>query len=297
MCRVSERGLASWYGRKFHGRRTASGEVYDMYAMTAAHPTLPIPSYARIRNPANGREVLVRVNDRGPFVAGRIVDLSYAAALKLDLLRGVAPVELERITFDEIRTGAWRGGACASRRRRWLRRPGAGRRAAADAPRRRRMATTRCRRRTSPRAAPSVAAARCRRRRRRADARRRPGRAPAEAARGFWVQLGAFRERDGAETFRRRVGADGESAWLEPLLAIFGDASLYRVQAGPYPSRDEAERRRAARAARRARRRADRRRAAMSTARHVIGDPARFTFDLTPALSRRREREPLPLPR
>ena len=81
-----------------------------MYAMTAAHPTLPIPSYARIRNPANGREVLVRVNDRGPFVAGRIVDLSYAAAFKLDLLRGVAPVELERITFDEIRTGAWRGG-------------------------------------------------------------------------------------------------------------------------------------------------------------------------------------------
>ena len=107
---VSERGLASWYGRKFHGRKTASGEVYDMYAMTAAHPTLPIPSYARIRNPGNGREVLVRVNDRGPFVAGRIVDLSYAAAFKLDLLRGVAPVELERITFDEIRTGAWRGG-------------------------------------------------------------------------------------------------------------------------------------------------------------------------------------------
>ena len=73
------------------------------------------------------------------------------------------------------------------------------------------------------------------------DARSRPGRAPAEAARGFWVQLGAFRERDGAETFRRRVGADGESSWLEPLLAIFGDASLYRVQAGPYPSRDDAE--------------------------------------------------------
>src|SRR4051794_22253020 len=107
----SERGLASWYGRKFHGRRTASGEVYDMYAMTAAHPTLPIPSYARIRNPANGRDALVRINDRGPFVAGRIVDLSYAAAFKLDLLRGVAPVELERITFEEIRTGAWRGGA------------------------------------------------------------------------------------------------------------------------------------------------------------------------------------------
>ena len=112
----SERGLASWYGRKFHGRRTASGEVYDMYAMTAAHPTLPIPSYARIRNPANGREVIVRVNDRGPFHTGRIVDLSYTAALKLDVLRGVAPVELERITFAEIRSGAWRRDAGADGR-------------------------------------------------------------------------------------------------------------------------------------------------------------------------------------
>jgi rare lipoprotein A len=106
----SERGLASWYGKKFHGKRTASGETYDMYAMTAAHPTLPLPSYARIRNPANGREVVVRINDRGPFHAGRIVDLSYAAALRLDLLRGVAPVELERLTFDEIRAGTWRRG-------------------------------------------------------------------------------------------------------------------------------------------------------------------------------------------
>ena len=103
-----ERGLASWYGTKFHGRPTASGEVYDMFAMTAAHKTLPIPSYARVRNPANGREVVVRVNDRGPFVDGRIVDLSYAAALRLGLLGGVAPVELVRITHDEIRAGLWR---------------------------------------------------------------------------------------------------------------------------------------------------------------------------------------------
>jgi rare lipoprotein A len=73
------------------------------------------------------------------------------------------------------------------------------------------------------------------------EARPRAGRAPAEAARGFWVQLGAFRERDGAETFRRRVGADNESSWLEPLLAIFGDTAPYRVQAGPYPKRDDAE--------------------------------------------------------
>lgn len=103
----AERGLASWYGKKFHGRPTASGEVYNMYAMTAAHPTLPIPSYARVRNLANGREVIVRVNDRGPFHRGRIIDLSYTAALKLDLLRGVAPVEVRRITHAEIRAGSW----------------------------------------------------------------------------------------------------------------------------------------------------------------------------------------------
>ena len=105
---VVERGLASWYGRKFHGRPTASGERYNMYAMSAAHRTMPLPSFARVRNPANGREVLVRVNDRGPFHAGRIIDLSYTAALKLGVLGGVAPVEVERITQEAIRTGSWR---------------------------------------------------------------------------------------------------------------------------------------------------------------------------------------------
>lgn len=106
-----ESGLASWYGRKFHGRRTASGEPYDMFAMTAAHRTLPIPSYARVRNPANGREVVVRINDRGPFAPGRIIDLSYAAAAKLGLLAGVAPVTVRRLTFADIRAGQWLGEA------------------------------------------------------------------------------------------------------------------------------------------------------------------------------------------
>lgn len=78
-----ERGIASWYGRKFHGQNTSSGEPYDMYGMTAAHPTLPIPSYARVTNPTNGKSVTVRINDRGPFHAGRIIDLSYTAAWKL----------------------------------------------------------------------------------------------------------------------------------------------------------------------------------------------------------------------
>jgi rare lipoprotein A len=102
----AEAGLASWYGRKFHGRPTASGEPYDMYAMTAAHRTMPIPSYARVRNPANGREVIVRINDRGPFAEGRVIDLSYVAALKLGVLGGVANVQVQRITWAEIRESA-----------------------------------------------------------------------------------------------------------------------------------------------------------------------------------------------
>jgi rare lipoprotein A len=101
-----ETGLASWYGIKFQGLRTSSGEPYDMYAMTAAHRTLPIPSFARVRNPANGREIIVRINDRGPFSKGRVIDLSYTAALKLGVLGGVAPVEVRRLTFAEIRAHA-----------------------------------------------------------------------------------------------------------------------------------------------------------------------------------------------
>jgi len=107
-----ERGLASWYGKKFHGRPTSSGEIYNMYAMTGAHATMPIPGYARVRNPANGREVLVRINDRGPFHRGRIIDLSYTAALKLDILRGVSPVEVERIT---LKTSAAAPGSASAR--------------------------------------------------------------------------------------------------------------------------------------------------------------------------------------
>lgn len=93
-----EKGIASWYGRKFHGRKTSSGEIYDMFKMTAAHKSLPLPSYVRVTNAANGRSIVVRVNDRGPFHKGRIIDLSYAAAAKLDLLHGTGLVEIEAIT-------------------------------------------------------------------------------------------------------------------------------------------------------------------------------------------------------
>jgi rare lipoprotein A len=206
---VRETGLASWYGRKFHGRRTASGEVYNMYAMTAAHPTLPIPSYARVRNPKNDREVVLRINDRGPFHPGRIIDLSYTAALKLDLLHGVGKVEVERITYEAIRSGAWKRGGSGNN--------DDGDRAVAVAAVPVAAADT---------AAPPIKSA------------AEPSRAFTTAARGWWVQLGAFRERGGAESFQQRVAA--ELDWLAPLLAIFNEAPVHRLQAGPYASRDEA---------------------------------------------------------
>lgn len=93
-----QRGVASWYGRRYHGKKTSIGETYDMYAMTAAHPTLPLPSYARVTHAGNRKSVVVRVNDRGPFIGGRIIDLSYAAAYRLGFVQtGSAEVEVEAI--------------------------------------------------------------------------------------------------------------------------------------------------------------------------------------------------------
>jgi rare lipoprotein A len=96
-----ERGIASWYGQEFHGKPTSSRETYDMYKMTAAHRTLPLPSWVRVTNLRNKKSVIVRVNDRGPFVAGRLIDLSYAAAEALDMIDdGTAPVEVTAIDFS-----------------------------------------------------------------------------------------------------------------------------------------------------------------------------------------------------
>jgi len=214
-----ERGLASWYGKKFHGRPTSSGEIYNMYAMTAAHATIPIPSYARVRNPANGREVLVRINDRGPFHRGRIIDLSYTAALKLDLLRGVAPVEVERITYEDIRAGRWqRDGAPATT-------PATAPVYAAAEP-----VGAPLRETTAQIASASPVLTQ--------PPNSPPAEAPRAAAPGFWVQLGAFSRLDGAESFRAQLVA--EQDWLAPLLAIFKDKQLHRLQAGPYASREDA---------------------------------------------------------
>lgn len=200
-----ESGLASWYGRKFHGRRTASGEVYNMYAMTAAHPRLPIPSYVRVRNPANGREVIVRVNDRGPFHRGRIIDLSYTAALRLDLLRGVAPVEIERITFDEIRTGRWQSPDEPA-----LQAPPRAEGAPAD--------TDTAQLRPLD-AAPAAVRA---------------------ASKGLWLQLGAFRERGGAEALQAELGERLPD--LAAKLTLLRDGRLTRLQLGPLTDRELAQR-------------------------------------------------------
>jgi rare lipoprotein A len=238
-------GLASWYGRKFHGRSTASGEAYNMYAMTAAHKTMPLPSYARVRNPANGREVVVRVNDRGPFHSDRIIDLSYTAALKLGLLGGVAKVEIERITYEAIRTGAWRApaitslamsSATESRATPLMPAPQGNPQqapyASGDDP-----IGDLARRLSVPDAAVQAAAAA-------APAplpkeTSAPAQAAAKAAPGFWLQLGAFGKRDGATGFQQRVAQD--AAWLAPLMTIFTERNLLRLQAGPYASRADAQ--------------------------------------------------------
>ncbi len=101
-----QRGVASWYGRKFHGRKTSNGEVYDMYAMSAAHKTLPMGIYVKVTHLGSGRHIIVRVNDRGPFVAGRIIDLSYAAARKIGIVdSGTALVQIEALGFRQADRG------------------------------------------------------------------------------------------------------------------------------------------------------------------------------------------------
>lgn len=259
-----EAGLASWYGTKFHAQSTASGEPYDMYAMTAAHKTLPLPSYVRVRNPANGREAIVRVNDRGPFHDGRIIDLSYAAAYKLDLLRGVAPVEIERLTNDEIRAGTWQRNASPDSLFAVAPRPlpeqpavaageaaGSGNVAVPGAMVVPAVATSPVLAAAQPEvvalpalaplppaAAPSPPSAVSPS----APSAASPAASVSDAGEmpsaGFWVQLGAFSQAGGASGLRDQA-AHGLPA-LGPQLKVFNERGLYRVQAGPFASRDAA---------------------------------------------------------
>jgi len=208
------RGIASWYGRRYHGKPTSSGEPYDMYAMTAAHTTLPIPSYARVTNVKNGKSVVVRINDRGPFVEGRIIDLSYTAAHRLGVLAGgAAMVDVETIIPGAAgSTIATAPPAAAAERDPVPVAP-----AAEPAP------TA-----VPPPAAPPAPPA----------AQAQPP-VTADAA-GYYLQLGAFGSRDNAESFLARVRAQVD--WLAGNLHIFARDGLFRVHAGPYPVEADARR-------------------------------------------------------
>ena len=191
------RGIASWYGRRYHGLRTATGETYDMYGMSAAHTTLPIPSYARVSNPANGKSVVVRINDRGPFHADRLIDLSFTAAVKLGLVGGGSGL----VEVESLLPGAAQPPAPA---------------AAAAAV-------------TDPieKIAQASAAVRLH---------------ESADARGIYLQLGAFANRDNAEAFKARLGRELEE--LAERLVVSASGGTYRVSLGPWA--DQAEARRAA---------------------------------------------------
>jgi len=181
------RGVASWYGKRYHGQKTSSGEVYDMYGLTAAHTILPLPSYARVTNLANGKSVVVRVNDRGPFHEDRLIDLSYAAAHRIGIIgQGSGQVEVEALI------------------------PGT-----SDAP---------PPQVTEPAPAPAPAAV--------------PPPVAAESG-GLFLQLGAFSTAGNAEAFQRKLRMD--VAWLADSMQVHRDGGLYKVHAGPYRTREEAE--------------------------------------------------------
>jgi rare lipoprotein A len=203
-----QRGVASWYGAKFHGQKTSSGEIYDMYKMTAAHPTLPIPSYARVTSVESGKSVVVRINDRGPFHAGRIVDVSYTAALKLDLLRkGSQEVELERLfPNDPLQMASERRSATS---------------AAQSAPPEIAALMLEDRVRTDSAAVAEV-----------------PGVLPQLVPRGrYYVQLGAYGRSATAQALSERLIEAGVEVGK---LEVVKQGSLNRLYGGPFGSREDA---------------------------------------------------------
>lgn len=187
-----ERGTASWYGKKFHGQRTSIGDTYDMYGMTAAHPTLPVPSYARVTSLANGKSVVVRVNDRGPFLHDRIIDLSYAAAYKLGYVnQGSAEVEVESLAAN--------GNAPV---------------AAVVA-----MPAVKAESIAAETVMPVM---------------------PPDVSGKVYLQLGAFKERQGAESFLSRMRAELGDTGKDIIL--LRQSGLNRIQLGPYANAEEARR-------------------------------------------------------
>ena len=212
------RGIASWYGRRYNGKKTSSGEIYDMYGMTAAHTILPIPSYARVTNPANGKSVIVRINDRGPFVDTRLIDLSYTAAHKLGVINGgSAMVVVESI----IPGGDAAPVAVAS----------APVETPAAAPPPENIAEARAQP-PAPAMAPVSDPA-------------PPPTSPAAPivpvtrdASGIYLQLAAFGSEANAENYLAKLKVQAD--WLTQALHVYPKDGLFRVHAGPYASQAEA---------------------------------------------------------
>lgn len=234
-----QRGIASWYGKKFHGNSTSIGEPYDMYAMTAAHPTLPIPSYARITSAVNGRSIIVRVNDRGPFHEDRIMDLSYVAAYKLGILGpGSGEVTVERILPEEIRLLAANSPSAAAPSSATASLPIAAPAPmapvpvplapAGEVPAGVAVATLPSQSAAPP---PPVAS---------------PPPVPAAPAQsapmppgGVYLQLGAFSQPANAQSLVTRVNGQLSASGL-PTATVEQSNNLYRVKLGPYTDRNAA---------------------------------------------------------
>ncbi|MBS1189964.1 MAG: Rare lipoprotein [Rhodocyclaceae bacterium] len=201
-------GIASWYGRKFHGQKTSIGEPYNMFAMTAAHPTLAIPSYVRVTNVQNGKSVIVRVTDRGPFHADRVIDLSYTAAWKLGLVaNGSGAVEVEAIVPDE--SGAMTYARTSAP-------PSSAERGDIEA------LVSRLALEESPLPNAGVAG---------------PN-AEAALGHGVYLQLGAFSNADNAENLRNHLAR--ELDWLSEPMQINLSSGIHRLQLGPYANRSDA---------------------------------------------------------
>lgn len=233
-----QRGIGSWYGKKFHGQKTSSGELYDMYKMTAAHPILPIPSFARVTNVNNGKQVVVRINDRGPFHSGRIIDLSYTAALKLGYLgTGSGELEVERLLPDDIASMATSKKEQQARVAGPVPAPEVLSAALAVQSTARTEAASRVMTAAVNLGGTEVIQA--------ADMPP-PGVAqpvvvassPAASSRGFYLQLGAYAQAANAEAASARF-AQGSLMKLPPLEVVeYG--GLYRLYSGPFANRDEA---------------------------------------------------------
>ncbi|MGN0919087.1 MAG: septal ring lytic transglycosylase RlpA family protein [Oxalobacter sp.] len=199
-----QQGIGSWYGKKFHGLQTSSGETYDMFGMTAAHPTLPIPSYARVTSLENGKQVIVRVNDRGPFLSGRLIDLTYTAAYKLGYVnKGSGRVEVELLLPDEIEriqngsTTTYTGTAS-----------------------------------TKPISAFKIGKSQI-------DTRTTTSAVTAASvASGYYVQFGAYQSIGNAQSHQDRYSRLWPGHY--PVIKTVPHDGLYKLMAGPFPTKEEA---------------------------------------------------------